>query len=93
MVDLFVFVGSNGWLEEQHQWNSDWFTWYRCWNNCWFDGLQTEGQMESYSPVIFNNPDKRTDLPNPLKDAMKKEDSPFDMDAIQKLKELHNVEQ
>lgn len=49
--------------------------------------------MTQYSPVIFKNPDKRTDLPNPLQEEFDKDNPLFDLGAIQKLKELHNVEQ
>ena len=92
MVDVFVFVGSTRGLEQQYLQNSDWFSWYHYWSDNCFDNLQTGGQMAQYSPIIFKNPDKRTDLPNPLQEEFDKDNSPFDLEAIQKLRELHRDE-
>lgn len=43
-----------------------------------------------YAPIMFNNPDKRTDLPDVVKEEFDKEQMDFDPDAIEKIKEIHD---
>lgn len=43
-----------------------------------------------YAPIMFNNPDKRTDLPDVVKEEFDKEQMDFDPDAIEKIKEMHD---
>lgn len=46
--------------------------------------------MNKYAPIMFNNPDKRTDLPDVVKEEFDKERMDFDQEAIEKIKELRN---
>lgn len=46
--------------------------------------------MNLYSPIIFKNNDKRTDLPDATSEAFDKEQPELDLVAVAKIKEIHN---
>ena len=46
--------------------------------------------MNKYAPIMFNNPDKRMDLPDVVKEEFDKEHMEFDREAIEKIKELRD---
>ena len=49
--------------------------------------------MNNYSPLMFKNPDKRTNLPDVVGEEFTKEQVVIDKDAAQRLKEiLENVQ-
>lgn len=48
------------------------------------------GTVNKYAPIMFNNPDKRTDLPDVVKEEFNKEYMDFDQEAIEKIKELRD---
>lgn len=47
--------------------------------------------MNQYSPVLFKNPDKRIDLPNITEKEFDKDNLELDLEAIKKIKEMHDV--
>lgn len=48
--------------------------------------------MSEYSPLIFKNPDKRTDFPDVTKENFGKEMPEFNKDVIEYLKGIINVQ-
>lgn len=44
--------------------------------------------MNQYSPLIFKNPDKRTDLPDVMKDELDTKEVKIDLEAVKKVKKI-----
>lgn len=74
------------WLERF----DSWCTWYCNWGCYRIDNFSEEWEMNLYSPIIFKNNDKRTDLPDATSEAFDKDKPELDLVAVAKIKEIHD---